>query len=81
MGLFKKQETPAQQATREITRVKKMSTPELNMWADTILMQLGASFDNYRHHDLPGVEVADYLNAFTAIWEELQRRDVDGSPS
>lgn len=77
MGLFKKQ-TPPPPSAREVARVKKMATHDLNMWADTILMQLGASFDRYRHHDMPGVEVTDYLNAFSAIWDEIQRRDHDG---
>lgn len=51
-----------------------MQTSELYAWADTLLMQLGASFDRHRYHDEPGEEVSSYLDAFDMVWTELRLR-------
>lgn len=73
MALFKKNQTSTP-SKPTISRVSKMQTSELYAWADTLLMQLGASFDRHRYHDEPGEEVSSYLDAFDMVWTELRLR-------
>lgn len=75
MGIFKK--TTTSKSPKHIARVAKMSTYDLHMWGDTVLMQLGASFDKHRLTSGPAEDVDAYLDAFTAIWEEMKRREHD----
>lgn len=71
MKLFKKSSTPSKPS---IERIVRMDDQMLNMWADTLLMQLGASFDRYRYHGDSSETVTEYLTSFDAVWAEMRAR-------
>jgi hypothetical protein len=71
MKLFKKSSTPSKPS---IGRVASMDDQMLNMWADTLLMQLGAAFDKHRYHGESHELVTEYLTAFDTVWTELRSR-------
>lgn len=71
--IFKKQ---APEATpRDIPkRVQNMTREDLIMWGDTILMQTGSSFDNWRYRSGDIDDVVLAADAFLSIAEELRKR-------
>lgn len=71
MKLFKKSSIPSKPT---IERVARMDDQMLNMWADTLLMLLGAAFDKYRYHGEAPEVVTEYLSAFEIVWTELRSR-------
>lgn len=76
MRLFTKRETSETVAVPK--RVQNLDRPSLLQWFDTSIMNLGASFDQWRFHGGPANEVDNALNALTVVWQELQTR-VDGN--
>lgn len=73
MKWFKKEQV----SLREIPiRVQRMSREELISWADTVIMQVGASFDAWRFHDKPPIQdVVLGAETLAAILTELQKRE------
>lgn len=55
-------------------RFKNMSTSELTMLMENMLMMLGPTFDDWKAKDGPESEVTDCLRYLTIIWEELKQR-------
>lgn len=72
--IFKKNK---EEQVREIPkRVQNMRREELLAWADTVLMQAGASFDAWRLHGAPLEDVVLASETFAAIVTELKNRTV-----
>lgn len=67
---FRKKPTKKQR----ISRIAKMSTPDLISWADVVIMHLGRSFDQWRYKSGDIDEVRSHLNALVDIWAELEER-------
>jgi len=72
MKLFKK--TKEESKGSSITRLSRMSTPDLHTWFNTNLMGLGRSFDLWRYEDGPE-EVEPHLEALNEIWKEIKHRN------
>lgn len=70
---FKKDDTVP---LREIpVRVQKMTREDLILWADTVIMQTGASFDAWRFRDAPVQDAVMAAETLAAILTELQARE------
>jgi hypothetical protein len=70
---FKKKEEPV--TARDIPkRVQNMARSDLVMWGDTLLLQAGASFDNWRYRSGDLDEVVLAADSFLSILEELRSR-------
>jgi hypothetical protein len=72
MVFFKKEEK--KEETIIPKRIKNLDRSSLLQWFDTSIMNLGASFDQWRYHGAPESEVTESLDALVAIWTELQQR-------
>jgi hypothetical protein len=72
MAFFKKEEK--KEETIIPKRIMNLDRPSLIQWFDTSIMNLGASFDQWRYHGAPESEVTESLDALVAIWTELQQR-------
>lgn len=55
-------------------RIKNLDRSSLLQWFDTSIMNLGASYDQWRYHGAEPSDVDTSLTALTAIWAELQQR-------
>lgn len=71
MRVFTKKETPVREVP---SRIKKLSTSELVSWADTTIMLVGKTFDDYRYREEPLDEVVSSVNILSDILHELQNR-------
>lgn len=70
-SIFKAKETTA----REVPgRIKKISTNDLLSWADTTIMVIGRSFDEYRYHDGPIEEALSSTSTLLDILTEVRAR-------
>jgi hypothetical protein len=78
MKLFKNK--PKELKGSIIPRVAKLSEHDLIMWMDSLIMQLGSSYDVWRDHDELPEEVDKCLGAIDEVWSELKVRR-DGRPS
>lgn len=71
MKIFTKKE----ESQRDIApRIKKLNTNELVSWADTTIMLIGRSFDDYRYRDEPLEETGVAVKLLSDILYELQNR-------
>jgi hypothetical protein len=75
VAFFKK--NPKDTNGSNIKRVARMTTPSLYEYADVLLMQCGAAFDQFRYHDGPVQEVDACISALSEVWAELRARAND----
>lgn len=59
-----------------IKRASSTETPLLLGWLDTTVMALGVATDKWRFHKGEPEEVSMCMDAFYAIWSELQARGI-----
>jgi hypothetical protein len=57
-----------------VSRIQKMSTPDLISWADVVIMHLGRSFDQWRYKEGDIEEVRSHVTALTDILAEIEDR-------
>ena len=56
------------------SRYQKMTTPELLLLMENMLMTLGPTFDDWRFKSGPALEVTACLGIMDVLWLELQNR-------
>lgn len=69
--LFKKDN---KSETPRPARIKNMDNHQLRGWMNTCLMELGASYDNWAHHQSDPQEFTQILSLVNDLWNELQSR-------
>ena len=57
------------------TRIVRMDKPSLLDWYNSTLMELGASFDRYRHHGFPFEHVEELFGILKSLHEEIASRE------
>ena len=72
MGFFVKKTEPKEIKIPQ--RIRNLDRASLLQWFDTSIMNLGASYDQWRYHGAEPSDVDTSLTALTAIWAELQQR-------
>lgn len=65
----KKEETPVP------SRIQKMHTSDLLAWMDVSIMQLGATFDQWRSEKANTEDVDMIVTSINNIWATLKERD------
>jgi len=56
-------------------RVTSMPTAQLKEWIDIEIMNLGATYDQWRFHGTGADEFESRLEALSVLWDEVLERD------
>jgi hypothetical protein len=56
-------------------RITNMTTSQLKEWLDVEIMNLGASFDQWRYHDSEADTITERLETTSMIWDEIMERN------
>jgi len=76
MKIFNKPKTTVKENTRVASRAVRMSTPDIILWMDSLIMQLGKGFDSYKYDKkIPKEDVDMLIEAIAALWKELGSRE------
>lgn len=57
------------------TRISRLDKSSLLDWYNNTLMELGASFDRYRHHGLPYSHVTELMDILDGLHKEIASRE------
>jgi len=71
---FKKRSNPVLDSSPSAKRLARMDTSELSTYGGTLVMYLGASYDQWNYHDGPKEEVSECLEILQMVWHELSSR-------
>lgn len=74
IGMLFKKETKT--GAPRPARIQNMETSQLRGWLNTCLMELGASYDNWAHHQADPDEFSKILELTKNLWDELQSRSI-----
>lgn len=74
VGKFRRKPIKRIVSPQMVKRASKTETPMLLGWLDTTAMSLGVATDRWRFHNGDPEEVTMCIDAFYAIWAELQAR-------
>lgn len=75
MKIFNKTTTPPTTPSAVVRRASKMQTHDLHLWCDSLIMELGRTFDDWNKDRAESEDVDMVLESINALWKELRSRD------
>lgn len=75
MKLFNREQDKGQTVSRVSKRAAKMATPDLVSWLDSLVLNLGQTFDKWSRDHAEVDDMDMVIEAINTLWEELKRRD------
>lgn len=74
MKIFNKTTPPPAAPAAIVRRASKMQTHDLHLWCDSLIMELGRTFDDWNKDRSESEDVDLVLDSINALWKELKNR-------
>jgi hypothetical protein len=74
MKIFNKLSERGNSETLVARRASRMSTHDLHLWCDSLIMNLGRTYDSWNKDAAEPEDVDMLLDSINALWKELKSR-------